>query len=194
MSRRRRLWLVLVVPPVALLGVIFLVVILNLGSRFVWGRAAPEVFTLPDQYVGPVYVIYDSVAGRPLRTTGRTRRYDVPAMGVFVTRSGPVDGWLDEHFYYRRADGTQTEIHGRWDATIHDTPESRADTTVGVYGRTWGQGTYGYGACTLRFTSFFVGRKADVLDNRGVDGLERYIDSVCSTTESEKHEAPKTAR
>src|SRR5882672_3911080 len=192
--RRRRPWLVLLVPPVTLLGVVLLEAMLYLGSRFVWGRAQPEVFTFPDRYIGQAYVIYDSVAGRPLRAAGRTRRYDLPASGVFVTKSDFVRGWLDEHFFYRRPDGTETEIRARWDATIDDTPANRADTTVGVYFRTWGQRTEG--ECTLRYTSFFVGRKADVLDNRGVDGLESYVHSCLDRHRDDsvgKHEAPGTA-
>jgi hypothetical protein len=169
-------------------------VIMLLGGRFVWDRATPEEFTFPEGFVGQVYVIYDSAAGRPLLTRERTWIYHLPASGLLVTKANPPDaGWLDEHFYYRRPDGTRSLIRTTWDVTIADTPENRADTTTGVYSRTWGQGTYGYGACTLRYTSFFVGRKADVLDNRGVDGFERYVDSACRDDRLRKHEAPKPA-
>lgn len=191
--RRGRPWLVLLVPPVTLLGVVLLQVILYIGSRFVWGRAVPEEFTFPDGFVGHVYVIYDSVAGRSPLTRDRTRIYHVPASGVLVTKADPVEGWLDEHFYYRRPDGSQSEIRTTWDVSIEDTPENRADTTVGVYFRTWGQRTEG--ECTARHTSFFVGRKSHVLDNRGADGLESYVDACLARHRDHgvgKHEAPGT--
>jgi hypothetical protein len=171
--RRGRPWLVLLVPPIALLVVVLLNWTLLLGSRYLWARGEPEVFTFPEGFVGQVYVVHDSAVGSPVPTPGGTRRYDFPPSGIFVTSSDPVQGWLSQRYYYRRPDGTESPISARWDTTIDDTRENRTDTTVGVYFLRSGERSEQ--GCTVKYTSFFVGRKADVLDNRGVDSLEHYV-------------------
>jgi hypothetical protein len=179
---RGRPWLVLLVPPTALLAVVLLNWILLFGSRYVWARPEPEVFTFPDGFVGDVYVIHDSVWGRPIPTPGGTRRYDFAPSGILVTSSPGVRGWLDQRYYYRGADSTESQIRTTWDATIEDTEENRRDTTVGVYFLHWG--TRQEADCTVAYMSFFVGRKADVLEDRGVDGLERYVTTACGAAAS----------
>jgi hypothetical protein len=175
--RRGRPWVVLFVPPVALVTIALLQVIQLLGSRYVWARPAPEVFTLPDGFRGQVYVVYDSTTGRHFATADGAQAYHIPASGILVARASPVQGWLDERFYYRRPDGSRSQIRATWNATIEDTPENRTDSTVGIFFQHWGHRAGGEDVCSLRYTSFFVGRKADVLDNRGVDNWERYVDS-----------------
>jgi hypothetical protein len=67
---------------------------------------------------------------------------------------------------------------------------------------TWGQrdGDPGGDPCRVHYTSFFVGRKVDVLEHRlragEVDGLQQYLDSCehARRSDAEKHEAPKPAR
>ena len=189
--RRGRPWVVLVVLPLALVTIVLLQVILLLGSRYVWARAEPEVFTLPDGFVGQVYVIYDSTTGRPPAMSDGAQAYHIRASGILVARGDPVQGWLNERFYYRRPDRSWTQIRASWEATIQDTPENRADSTVGIFFRHWGQRAGGEDACALRYTSFFVGRKADVLENRGVDNWEHYLDS-CDARQ--KNEAPGTTQ
>lgn len=177
LSVRSRPWLVLLVPPAALVTVIALNVGLLLGSRYLWGRAQPEVFTFPDQFIGQVYIVRDSVRGQTVPTEGRARKYNIPPSGIFVTSSRPVDGWLHQAFFYRQSDGSTTPINARWDATIDDTPENRADTTVGVYFLHSGTRTENH--CSVEYTSFSVGRKADILAERGVDSLESYLAQRC---------------
>lgn len=175
---RGRPWLVLLVPPVALICVVLLNWILLLGSRYLWNRAEPEVFTFPDGFTGQAYIVHDSSNLHRVPSIGGARKYVFDSTGIYVTGSEPVQGWLNQRFYYRRGDGAQSPITARWDATIHDTPENRRDTTVGIYFLRSGERIER--GCRVRYTSFFVGRKSDVLKERGVDELEQYVATQCA--------------
>src|SRR6185369_5600324 len=98
-------------------------------------HAVPETHLLPDRYVGQVYIVFD-VARAPETPVERGRRiYRIPADGVLFTHSSSNPGWSrhgEVAFEYANTAGRRTPIVGRWYSTVHDTPETRHDMTVGV--------------------------------------------------------------
>jgi hypothetical protein len=123
-------------------------------------------FVIPDGYTGEIVLIYDMADGVPeKRSAPQTIIYDIPASGLLATRGQPVRSWQRNRYFYRKSDGSLTEIYGQWYTTIHDTPENRSDQSIGIYlvggiGQSLGNG------CSYEFSSFLVGTKGSMLGMR----------------------------
>lgn len=143
-------------------------------SSDVGGKA--ETYLLPEGYVGAFYVIYGVPAGEPSAADhDGARLFRIPGGGVLLTQGDPSAGridWDQVRFFYEAADGSRTEVKNRWTTSVRDTPASRSDRTLWVFGPSTGTYQKTPDDCPIKHASFQIGRKSDVLDGVGYFDLE----------------------
>ena len=86
--------------------------------------------------------------------------------------------------FYRRRDGSPNKIEARWNTTMHDTSENRADTSNGIDLRT-GIGVMNSPGCRqIEFHSFVVGTKSFILTGyppKMREAMLEAVQRVCGT-------------
>jgi hypothetical protein len=155
-----------------------------LGCLFGQIVAEPVIYLVPAEYMGNVYIFHNVSDGVPLKREGRARVYEIPKDGILRSQSPEVSGYYSAQYFYVMPDGKREKIIGYWDSSIHDTPENRADKTVGIFFPTTGSlsGTTTSKsdgtskpifACEIKYEEFYVGTKGYLLStpNRAKDLL-----------------------
>ncbi|MBU6950410.1 hypothetical protein [Hahella sp. HN01] len=138
----------------------------------------PEIYLLPDNFVGKFYILFNTPAGEPLRHEKGRRVYEIPPSGVLLTQGELNEGWIaaeDVKYYYVGEDGQRVEIKGRWTTSLDDTPENRNDPELTIFGG--GAGVYSDPSipCDVTYQYYYVGMKADALEGKNQFGLEEYL-------------------
>ncbi len=99
LSRRPSTWktigLLLVVPFAYLASAILVVLSL---SAFL-DRSQPEVYLIPEGYVGRVLIVYGQPNGRPFEYDGEARLFRIPENGVLLVQPARMDGSATEFWY-----------------------------------------------------------------------------------------------
>jgi hypothetical protein len=124
--------------------------------------AVDQHYIMAEGYMGDVVIIYGIEQGAPKQTVSGTLTYEIPENGILVTAGQPVRTWVREKYFYRRSDGSRKEIDSKWNTTIHDTPENRADPSIGI-SMGGGIGVMTSPKCRIEFHSFIVGTKDSIL-------------------------------
>jgi hypothetical protein len=70
----------------------------------------PQVFLIPQNYQGPVLIVYDQPNGQPPKYEGRARVYDVPSNGILLTQFSKTKLVYHLDFYYVDEQGNRTPI------------------------------------------------------------------------------------
>jgi len=126
--------------------------------------AVEQRYVIPDGYMGEVVIVHgvaSGVAEQRMKSGGVS--YVIPDTGLLITRGEPARTWIRDQYFYRRRDGSVSKIEARWNTTIHDTLENRADPSHGIYLRT-GIGVMNSPGCRpIEFHSFVVGTKSFIL-------------------------------
>jgi Family of unknown function (DUF6843) len=127
----------------------------------------PESYILPEDYVGAFYIIFNVPGGRPREELHDGRVYDIPRSGVLMIEMNLNSGWVETgkiKYFYRLKNGELREITERWTGSLADTPESRADTRVMIFGGGIGTFQKSSSSCYIEHMAFHVGTKKDILD------------------------------
>ncbi len=167
LALRRRRWAAAVINGVVSLG--------HLGvATVVFGPmllARNVTYLLPDGCTGEVAIVFAVPGGIPEETGHGGVVFRIPQDGLLLTASKPPDSsWVRPHYLHQKHDGSLEPIADRWHTTIQDTPENRADRTVGIYLQT-GIGSVAFGDCKFSFQDFRVGTMAQHLDYRSTQNL-----------------------
>lgn len=153
-----------------------LVAILSLLTATACAGSEPRIYLLPDGYVGAFYIGFNIPSGKPQAYEDGARVYDIPEDGVLLMQSDSGAGRIhadDIKFFYESEDDTREKIDGPWTTTVRDSPESRADEQVYIFGG-------GINLikpvkdCEIYAKDFHVGTKAQILD--GVGHFDIYSD------------------
>jgi hypothetical protein len=149
--------------------------------------AEPEIHLIPAGYMGNVYIFHNVADGEPLRREGRARVYEIPKDGILRSQSPENPGWGSPQYFYVTPDGKREKIVGDWPTTIHDTPENRADRTLGIYfprtGSLMGLQVNADGSsstsdskCAVHFEEYYVGTKLFLLTSSNLEkDLNAYV-------------------
>jgi len=62
--------------------------------------AESETFLIPNNYTGVIVIVFDQEKGASKEYKDKRRIYHIPKNGVLYTKFSPVNGILDEQFYY----------------------------------------------------------------------------------------------
>jgi hypothetical protein len=138
--------------------------------------AEPEVHLIPAGYMGNIYIFHNVPDGEPLKYEGGARLYEIPKDGILRSQGPLNEGrWtFRPQYFYVTPDGKREKISGYWDTSIHDSPENRADKTIGVFFPRMGGSLIGFTTkddgttiphynCGIRYDQYYVGTKLFLL-------------------------------
>lgn len=150
--------------------------------------AEPEIHLIPAGYMGNIYIFHNVPDGEPLKREGRARVYEIPKDGILRSQSPENPGWGSKpQYFYVTPDGKREEITGYWTSSIHNTPENRADKTLGIFfPRTGslsgiqinkdGSTSVPEHACKISFEQYYVGTKLFLLTTPDLEkDLHAYV-------------------
>jgi len=172
-TRRRAPWLEVTEGPSlvlrAALGTLPFVIVGVVAFPLI--NAVEQRFVIPDGYMGEVAIVFHP--DQKVQDNGRQGKvttYEIPEDGLLLAVGEPIHSWRRIKYFYRHSDGSLLPIETIWTTTIHDTPENRADPTVGIYLHTSGLTTSG--SCRFEHETFMVGTKAFILSGGAPTGYE----------------------
>lgn len=140
------------------LGALIVVGLLPLGllygSVYAWGRAQAETYLVPEDFEGPVFVVFEQAEAGPLPIVDGQRIIDVPSSGIVVTSSAFAEGWKDPRVFRVMHSGARESVTTDW---------SRADTLATAVHTHWlptrvGTNFNGEAPRTLSYEAFTPGR------------------------------------
>jgi hypothetical protein len=70
----------------------------------------PETYLIPENYKGPVFVIFNQTDGQPKEYEGRRRLYRIPSTGVLFSEFKDEQGWINQEYYYVTATGQRKKL------------------------------------------------------------------------------------
>jgi hypothetical protein len=124
------------------------------GSMYVWGRAQPETYLVPEGFQGPVFIIFDQAGAAPLPMVDGRRVIEVPQSGVVVTSSAIAEGWKNPEVFRVLNTGIREPVATDW---------SGADTLAAAVHTHWlptrmGASVNGAAPRSLSYEAFTLGR------------------------------------
>ena len=149
-------------------------------------RAEPATYLIPSGYVGEIHIIFGVPDGTPPEMQDGRRIYRIPPAGILRTQFAPTYGWGKPlYFYVGPSDNELVGIPWGPAGTIHENRENRSNPIVEVLGKVVG----GVGApvpgipgsssseapCAVKYFSFFVGTRAQFLDNERHLEITEYL-------------------
>ena len=148
--------------------------------------AESEIHLIPAGYIGNIYIFHNVPDGEPLKREGRARVYEIPKDGILRSQTPMNPRSFTPQYFYVASDGKREEIVGYWPTSIHDTPENRADKTIGVFFRRTGSlqgvttktdGTWSTEfPCDIQFDEYYVGTKLYLLSSTNLEkDLHSYV-------------------
>jgi hypothetical protein len=87
--------------------IIFIIV---LGFYGCWKSGDDEIFLMPNNYQGAVYIIFNQKKGQPIKYENESRLYEIPQNGILKTQFDLNDGWHSVSKYYYIKNGKRIEI------------------------------------------------------------------------------------
>lgn len=134
----------------------------------------PVNYLIPAGYMGNIYIFHNVPDGTPLKQEGFTRIYEIPGDGILRSQAPSLTGATSNKYFYVTTDGKREKILGYWESSLHNTPENRADPTVGIfYPRAGslsasstpkgGGPTVSQFNCEIKLREFAIGTKAYLL-------------------------------
>jgi hypothetical protein len=156
------------------IGLLLLINLTLLGCSFGQQVVEPVVYLIPAGYMGNVYIFHNVPDGVPLKREGNARVYEISKDGILRSESPEISGLYQAQYFYLTPDGKREKITGYWNSSIHDTPENRADKTIGIFFPSTGSlsGTSSSKSdgtstsmfnCDIRYEQFYVGTKTYLL-------------------------------
>lgn len=124
------------------------------GSMYVWGRAQPETYLVPEGFEGPVFIIFDQAGADPLPIVDGRRIIEVPRSGVVITSSPEAEGWKNPEVFRVTNAGSREPVTTDW---------SRSDTLAVAVHTHWlptrmGASVNGTAPRSLSYEAFILGR------------------------------------
>jgi hypothetical protein len=156
-----------------------LILIAALCASISCGRhAEPEIHLIPTGFMGDVFIVHGVTDGQPAHYEGRYRVYSIPASGVLRSETASNCCWWrggEVQYYYVADDGSRSRIEGFWPSSIHDTPENRADSTLGIWFPRTGTVSLSGSSCKVHLDQYYVGTKTFLLDRQASPEITEYL-------------------
>jgi hypothetical protein len=124
------------------------------GSMYVWDRAQPETYLVPEGFEGPVFIVFDQSGADPLTIAGGRRIIEVPRSGIVVTSSPEAEGWKNPEVFRVTNAGKREPVATDW---------SGSDTVAAAVHTHWlptrvGASADGAAPRSLSYEAFTLGR------------------------------------
>jgi hypothetical protein len=98
----------LLLLPIACMTCTLVTVLTSISARGLLVRNEPEVYLLPDGYVGPVLIVYDQPTGEPRKYEAGARVYEIPENGMLLTQFDPPQD-VNPDLWYVDGQGVRTQ-------------------------------------------------------------------------------------
>jgi hypothetical protein len=144
---------------------------------------APERYLIPENYIGPVIVIFNQKDGQPKEYEGKRRLYRIPLTGVLFTQFKDEQGWINQDYYYVSPSGARKKLgvldtrqfNEEW--TLEKNPKEPPRDSLAIF-NPGTMGTMGNSSDPNHrvFLQLWVGRYNDTTHKR--DFPPEYIDSL----------------
>jgi hypothetical protein len=161
-------------------NVLFAAILISL-AQLQPGRAQSEIHLIPSGYVGWVAIAFRAVNGEMPMYEGDARLYRIPKRGVLLTQAeqnrGISPAWK---FFFEGTDGARTPIQLVYAGPVANTPENRADPTIGIFALGAGRAHGGAARCQVDFAMYFVGTRAQMLMQNLGDRFQ-HVEQVLAT-------------
>lgn len=144
-------------------------------------KIEPEIYLVPEGYVGSFYVVYDVRSGLEPEYEDGARLFKFSNHGIIHTQFSLNHGVSYPgmiRFFYVSNDGHRTEITDIHGAAIEDSEKNRNDKRLYIISR--GFGEFGFNeettarGCKYVDRSFYVGALSNILEDEGHFELEDY--------------------
>jgi len=138
-------------------------------------------YILKEGFRGEAVIVFQVPGGVAEEVGPQGVVYRIPEDGFLLSVGRfPDSAAVRSHFFFQSADGSLQPIANQWFTTIQDTPENRADATVGIYLET-GIGSFSSGdGCRFSHKEFRVGTMAQHLDYRPKGNLWNRLGGLCA--------------
>src|SRR5258706_10122111 len=80
------------------------------GYSFYNSFTTPERYLIPENYKGPVIVIFNQKDGQKKEYEGKRRLYRIPQTGVLFTQFKDEQGWINQDYYYVSPNGQKKKL------------------------------------------------------------------------------------
>ena len=127
-------------------------------------RADSEVHLIPAGYSGDVTIVFNAPNGEPLDVEDGARLYRIPLTGILFTQLAINEGHSPEQRFFLVAPNGDRQLMTDRPGGAADTPEERANPTVGIFSQTRGHIQAGLTSCAIEYEQYFVGTRAQFLD------------------------------
>ena len=138
----------------------------------------PEMYLLPENYTGSVYIVFDVVKGQAPEYNDNYRVYRLPDSGVLLTQMPMNEGVIKEDkvkFFAITEKSKKIELTNRLYSTIHETAQNRADKKTYLFGVGLGSLDLTDPPCTVFYRGFQIGTKSDIFDTKNYFRLRPYL-------------------
>ncbi|HDZ38751.1 MAG TPA: hypothetical protein ENH62_10755 [Marinobacter sp.] len=138
----------------------------------------PEMYLLPENYTGSVYVVFDVNKGQAPEYNRDYRVYRLPESGVLLTQMPMNEGVIEEEkvkFFAITEEGEKVELKNQLYSTIHETAQNRADKKTYLFGVGLGSLDLKDPHCTVFYRGFQIGTESDILDRDNFFRLRPYL-------------------
>jgi len=85
---------------------IYFGIIVMMFSSCIWGER--EIYLIPEDFEGPVIIMFDETEGQPIKYEEKKRVYQIPDNGVLRTQFKDQDNYVHMEFYYLSESGNRT--------------------------------------------------------------------------------------
>jgi hypothetical protein len=153
------------------------------GYSFYNSFTTPERYLIPENYRGPVVIIFNQKDGQKKEYEGKRRLYRIPPTGVLFTQFKDEQGWIDQDYYLVSPNGQRKKLgvldtrdfNEEW--TLEKNPKEPPRDSLAIF-NPGTMGTMGNSSDPDNkvFLQLWIGTYNDTIHNR--DFTPEYIDSL----------------
>jgi len=142
----------------------------------------PEIFLIPENYKGTIYIIYNQKDGVDKEYENGKRVYRIPSNGILLTKFRDEYGIINQEYYYLTKDNTRRRLtimdtrdfNEEW--TLQKNPHEPSRDSLAIFNPAT-TGTMGDKNEEYKFQQTFIGTYNDIKkERREID--HKFIDSL----------------
>jgi hypothetical protein len=80
------------------------------GYSFYNSFTTPQRYLIPDNYKGPVVIVFNQKDGQKKEYEGLRRLYKIPSTGVLFTQFKEEQDWINQDYYYVSSNGQRKKL------------------------------------------------------------------------------------
>jgi hypothetical protein len=143
---------------------------------FNYPKAEPEIFLIPEKYVGEVIVVFDRKDGETVEFENDKRIYRIPQSGILFTKFEYNPGVINQEYYFVDSLGKRHEIEYRPFMDGRDKYKHQPDR-IGIHRLP--VEFYGTDSCRLKTDQLIVSSHRQFHEFSCYDRMIEVVDTIC---------------